>query len=487
MAYDNYLTEADVADFMTQNICVDGNGDVVKADPAACPIGTTSVNPVPGQRVPYHKIDQVGSQAQVSFEMLTPSGEKLWVHTFDWGDNKLYLDENKNPILNQAGVDARQAYLEMTNPQSSPGISDIMDSTLINKLASANPTVKEDITDWVSISATAQNHWIDDCALKGEVGGWLLMPMNAVPNGLGVFVSKIGNLPVNESCPTAFSEANTVWSWGPQEYTNGKILDSIVTLHTCSNQTGQQPPNPEVKNSCYEKFYFTREYGMTRWESWETDDTLSRPTDPAEANPMGCNGDWESGHYWRKFCRDFAQVNVLPNTVDWNPKSYPLDQNFGKGNLIQNGDLAYLDTTGWGIYNSPSRPTEWFVREEPLSADRPANHYLEISCPGCTAARPTVYYDVIRPSNMNDNSTVSWGGDIWSDTTASATVYLYQLPVSGSTITYDSFVVSLQPGVMNKIDRQVTVDPNTHRFRWQIFINTLGTVVNVDDAFLTNW
>ena len=473
------LSPSEILDFLTQNVCVDSNDNIVEIDPVECPIDEDTNYSTrdlrKGERTPYYKIDQLGVQAMVSFLSETPDNNNLWVNTFDWGHGD-YRDANSNPMYNDDGTIARQAYLETTDDFSSPSRHDIMDSILKNNIA-GNSTAP--IVDWIAISGTQRHYWLDDCSLKGVTGAWLLFPENTVDNTLGSYVSELIGVPIDSNdCPSNRSKTITSWIKGLKEYTNGQVLPTITVVHTCGNDLN-------ITNDCYEKYFFTKEYGFTRWEQWQNDANEQRPTTP---NPMGCSDGWESNnHMWRKFCRDFAQVEFLPNNLTWNPKSYPLDKAFGKGNILINGDFAYRDTTGWNRHYSSNRPTEWNVNQAASNNYIPYNHSLNVSCSGCSGNyRGAIYQDVNRDSNITGK--MSWGGDFknTSKNAIDVKLILFQIGISGN-ISNEVTNFTIPSNEIYSYDGGFMVDANTTKFRWQLYVQTLGAEVAVDNVYLTNY
>lgn len=105
---------------------------------------------------------------------------------------------------------------------------------------------------------------------KDRAGGWILFPLTGLPKqwpasqAARVTTWRIQLTKAAAKCSTNHAAGLTVWS-RPATYTfeTGKMLIAIKSDHFASEDLSQ------AENS-FERTYFTRQYGMTRWEAWWT-------------------------------------------------------------------------------------------------------------------------------------------------------------------------------------------------------------------------
>lgn len=105
--------------------------------------------------------------------------------------------------------------------------------------------------------------------------GWVIAPV-AVPavgeSGYGVFEGRLATgaasaLP--EACPTRYRRALTTWLVTPMRYTGKREMVSIVSGHFAQvSRDGLSPGNTLQM----EQTYWTREFGLSRWEKWARED-----------------------------------------------------------------------------------------------------------------------------------------------------------------------------------------------------------------------
>ncbi|WP_428032547.1 hypothetical protein [Ancylobacter sp.] len=105
--------------------------------------------------------------------------------------------------------------------------------------------------------------------------GWVIAPA-AVPavgqGGYGVFESRLATgaasaLP--RACPTRYRRALTTWLVAPVTFTAGRHLVSIVSSHFAQVSRDGLSPGATMQ---MEQTYWTREFGLSRWEKWARED-----------------------------------------------------------------------------------------------------------------------------------------------------------------------------------------------------------------------
>jgi len=239
-------------DFMIQNVCLDGAGSVVGGvspieGDARC-VGQRDLHP--GEALPYHKHDYPGPadrtaapqgyQRHDSFPVETMGLGIVVEHSFDFGSG----EGRRFGIFDEPSDGGDVAVL-------SPGK--------------------------VSIGATEDGGsgflmWIGECDGKltaaALTDSWLLAeydPSRPAPLQ-GETVARLNRARTGrETCPTRFVPAYTDWMVRPVRYRAVSGQGAPVTLMTLISEhySGQHDAADQV-----ERFYFTRELGSTRWESW---------------------------------------------------------------------------------------------------------------------------------------------------------------------------------------------------------------------------
>lgn len=105
--------------------------------------------------------------------------------------------------------------------------------------------------------------------------GWIIAPA-VVPEmgqgGYGVFESRLATgaasaLP--QACPTRYRRALTTWLVTPMRFTAGREMVSIVSGHFAQVSRDGLSPGATLQ---MEQTYWTREFGLSRWEKWARQD-----------------------------------------------------------------------------------------------------------------------------------------------------------------------------------------------------------------------
>ena len=101
--------------------------------------------------------------------------------------------------------------------------------------------------------------------------GWVIAPIDlptARKPGFGVFQSAHTTSEPDslmEACPLRFRRALTTWHMSEVTYRSGGRLDSIVSNHYAQMDGTGTTPGAAMQ---VERTYWTREFGLTRWEKW---------------------------------------------------------------------------------------------------------------------------------------------------------------------------------------------------------------------------
>jgi hypothetical protein len=244
---------ATLRDFMIQNVCLDTFGAVVlgvspiDADPRCA--GQRDLRPA--ERLPYHKHDHPGLadrtaaadgyQRHDSFPVETVGLGELVEHSFDFG----------------AGEGRRFGAFD----EPSDG----------GDIAVLSP-------GRVSIGATEDGGggfvlWVGECdgPLQPDAltHSWLIAEYDVShPGSLqGETIARLGRVrPGEHACPTRFVGAYTDWKVRPVKYRAAPSQGEPVMLTTLISEHYNNSRRERADQ--VERFYFTRELGGTRWESW---------------------------------------------------------------------------------------------------------------------------------------------------------------------------------------------------------------------------
>lgn len=122
--------------------------------------------------------------------------------------------------------------------------------------------------DRYSVIRTSDGGCLDQVFEKDSTsrfGGWLLFD-GSQPSASelhSLTITRISaNRPAGCAATTSGSEILAVWNPpAPIGYETGKVLDTIVSYHYAHRDLSR-------KDNALERFFFTDEYGFTRWEAW---------------------------------------------------------------------------------------------------------------------------------------------------------------------------------------------------------------------------
>jgi hypothetical protein len=123
----------------------------------------------------------------------------------------------------------------------------------------------------VALSSFLTPRCRNDHFSSSRFGGWIIAP-SRVPQlggaGLAVVESQRlsgRNLDLRTTCPTSYRRSLTTWTIQNVTYKSGATLESIVSSHYSQVGKDSQSPGSALQ---VERTYWTREFGITRWEKW---------------------------------------------------------------------------------------------------------------------------------------------------------------------------------------------------------------------------
>jgi len=400
-------------DWLVKSVCVDATDRPVAVDPYYdCPTGTRRRKIDVGDPLPYHNVNQTGNLRSDSFPLVDTKGKALYFRTFDWAPFDR-LDNN---------TDGYDVY----------ALQD----------------------DWVSISATkdgasyGSTFFGANCALEG---GWLSFPTQNFLRG-GEARSVIAGIYWEHraesfpgSCPGSFETTQTDWRLQPNVMFGDIINNSTKQMDTVISYHDYKTTPEFLANGHMEVFYFTQQYGLTKWESWVA-------AGPERSKPKKCAGPDQFAYRDVNFviadCQDFSNVTLdpAPHIPEW-----PLPQ----ANLLNHAHFDKLEgpdqLAGWSVSgsNGQSAPKFWRAKKSTATDDVVFNptgvRFLELDCrnearcgplfqdiPVASFASGSYLYGVTARTNSADGP-----GRI--------TVSISQLDTSGKSIWSDSFETDVAP------------------------------------------
>jgi hypothetical protein len=468
------------ADYLVQMVCDDGSGGHTNGDPLSCP--TTARKLRIGESLPYHKYDgppSSTSQISDSFPVGDIFGQTRVIHSFYF----TYYDHF--PVFDGASAFTSDVSYNAAGQVGATGYDISMaDGTYVSFMGTYDGG-----RGW-------QPFWTNSGC--GQADNWVIAPRAAtIPFAQGSSITSIQNS--FPQCPTvnSFGSTLTVWNnYANVAYEHAPVgLDTIKSWHF---------GGPSLNEGSFEVFYFTREYGKTRWEAWRnsSDPQYANPRADAVARcPLHVNGGYVtfgSTTYTLQDCHDWSLI--VPLTTDWDPAAnWHVDPLFNSGNLLKNthfqctsGGVAATCTPygGAGVcqtlapWNALGSVTLGW-NEALMGSTESAN----CSMTAITTAAPagqSVYQDVTNLPSAYTNYT--FGINIWqsllSNVSASqpAVVTVFEVGPSG--------VIAQHNVPVNVTRRRQFVtgsfarNPATTWLRFQVYFNAPNLYYEMSDAWV---
>lgn len=241
--------DPELYDYLVQDVCLDASGEVTSNDPVECP---RRRNLDVAEKAPYLLTDwdkgaQIAYQAVSSTPVLAAGGDvQIMV-------SKTFPDEISSDFSFKFDPSRGDGY----------DLIDINVKDFISFVRTFDGGCKDQ--RWASTLDSR-----DERAPYAGLGGWLLFPLAPAPSAWSDVASKVHPIAkiqlstagTNPACQSGENFAKTVWH-PPQDYVfeSGKVLRAIKSEHFAS-------PDLSSRENSLELYYFTREYGFTRWEAW---------------------------------------------------------------------------------------------------------------------------------------------------------------------------------------------------------------------------
>jgi hypothetical protein len=443
----------DALDFMIQNVCVDAGDRPIPGDPATC---AKHRDLKLLERTPFIRTDNENGllyQAITSHPVLSPNLNTRIpriAHPKEFG-----------------GDDPSTAFRDfdlclpgVCKPRFRDGYDMAeVEGAFASFVGTSDPGIN------------AQIFWREGCSggLRNPVNqedSWLQFPTNISANPAGAKLARL-NITQGDSCPWLYNSAHTEWRLLPQKvtFTTGKTLAAVMVDHF----GGRSPSSADH----IERFYFTREYGFTRWERWSIGDVTVKA--------HGCNGEIEQTRdgqvYRRTDCRDFSHLLLqeTPFLPDVMSPPWPLN---GAPNLVQNATFANGRLEGWKTALS-AQPVRSSVAAK--------NMAMAVSCgASCDGA---VAQDIPIPPEMQGRKTIRFGGIFSSNAGASLAIRVTLLDETGRALRQARRPLELSAKAQ-AVDLAESTNAGTERvsaLRLEIVPGTPGRIYTMDEIYLIAW
>jgi hypothetical protein len=240
---------SELYDYLVQDVCLDGTGKATQGDPATCQnrrnIGVYERSPY--LLTDWDNVANTSYQAISSFPIIGEDGLTRVMVSKNFAGN--FGPEFTFSFMPTRGdgydlVDINFKYAASFIRTFDGGCFDQLWAPALNLSGIQSPYVR--------------------------AGGWVLFPLVASPSSWpqtsavsnNTAKIQLSSVPGNPDCVSGSSVARTYWN-APANYQfeSGKVLRAIKSAHFAAT-------NLSSTNNALELYYFTKEYGYTRWEAW---------------------------------------------------------------------------------------------------------------------------------------------------------------------------------------------------------------------------
>lgn len=334
--------------WLVKSVCTDRNDLVLPVDPyGGCPPGARIRKIRSGDPLPYHNAEQIGYQHRDAFPLTDPKDGITWIAaTFD------YYPFNRFNLYN--GTDGYDVFMVKGG--------------------------------WAAIANTSdgggygQTFYGSDCS----IGGWILFP------AAGFLQSGGATLPISDvyweksgqsypgACPSRYStDTQTSWEFRPRYRFGGVSGNPVKTMDTVISYHGFRADPRFLRRGHLEVFYFTKEYGITRWEVWVPTQQNPRTTTECQTPAVMVYRDVD---FVVQDCHDWS--NAIPAAAPRLPV-WPIPNL----NLLAK---PHFDGDIGAVWKSESRgggaQAKWTVRNSAARRDTRSSaagvRYLRLECAG---------------------------------------------------------------------------------------------------------
>ena len=371
-------------DYIVQKVCLDENNQVTPEDPYTC---TKKRNLRVGEDLPYSRYN--------SSTVTNALGEIVSQTEFLHNNNIPHLKGYKSHVVSvrewTAAAGANRAFRDF----------DVLGGDGYD-VVEANGAYSSGVGTRDPITTSADFVWWNNQCQPED--GWVLFPNDILKDFS--LRSIVAYLTGGNQCDPAqgFSDSLTTFQRLAEfEFANGKKMPAVVSNHYGRGDT-------QMDLFHIERFYMTSQYGMSRWERWETaqgcvlaaqfhnqdpnvfcDQARIQKINESWIKTKSCTGsgfeDLFGQRFFRTGCSDWTDVKPLDTPI--HAFNAPMTATFVTSrNLLQSADFANRQIGGWQRMVAPFQP-DWAFKEN----SRTKNISLALSCnPQCAAH--SLYQDV---------------------------------------------------------------------------------------------
>lgn len=481
------LDASDPMPWLVKSVCTNAQNQPVVADPyGGCPAGDGIRKIQAGDPLPYHNIEQEGYQQRDSFPLVDPITNSSWILAdYDYSPFDLFNLYN--------GTDGYDVYVIQNGWVSAVGTSDG--------------------------GGYGQTFWGANCALGG---GWVLFPAS------GFLTAGHATVPIADvyweqkgqsypgACPTQLStNTQTAWSYQTGFKFGGVNGNPVKTMSTVISNHGFQSGSGFLKNGHIEVFYFTREYGITRWEVWTP--IQQNPTQTKEC-VVPRYEKYQGVTFVAQYCHDWSVYTPATSSTPALPV-WPIPNI----SLLKQAHFDGVITSTWtpAGASTDGHPLSWSVANanspRDVAVTGPGPRYLKLTCTagsgaacgGITGAGAEAMVQDIPAGQFPASGTYGFGVNARSEpvngasTSGTIGVGVEQLDAAGNVLWADSTAATVASdngtsGQESQEEAQsvylssafvcetttITLDPNAATIRFLIAPQTPQLTFDVLDAWL---
>lgn len=246
-------TSDELYDYLVQDVCTDAAGNIVANDPANAALCQNRRNILLGEKSPYILTDRyfLGSNDPkngATYQAIN----SIPVRATD-GTIKIFY-----PKIIQGPFSSSYQFTSFVESRDGLDLADITNSNYVSFIRTSDGTCYDQI--W----SKSYNY----ASPVQRAGGWIIFPYAGIPsswapiNSVNVATYHVQLTPNRPNCANGNSTGVTYWN-SPfyYQYNSGKILNTLVSAHYAST-------NLSSTNNALERYFFTKEYGFTKWEAW---------------------------------------------------------------------------------------------------------------------------------------------------------------------------------------------------------------------------
>ena len=299
-------------DFLVQDVCLDAQANVLSDKGPSDGACQSRRNLEAGEALSYHKHDQHGvdtspaaAQGYQRSDSFPSANGKYIVQSLDFG-------------VSGSSFGTKDVTQDGFNIYESRGDR-------------ASIVAKEDgygsLEYFVSSTCSQSPYNVS----RDNNDSWVIADTFLFTGGNTVSSTKTGSSPTY--CPGSFDQSYTTWNMLPSfTYTSSESLKTLVSTHY-SHATIETSDHKEV-------FYFTDEYGATRWERWERLDTPYHTDEVSRAASKDASGVCNNapgilvdglgsyGAWYRVDCREWTVIRPQDEGGADSPSSWTIPSFF---------------------------------------------------------------------------------------------------------------------------------------------------------------